>query len=172
MIDNVFITGATAPAADVLAAARSCLGAPFRYQGRNPTTGLDCLGVVALTAIRSGLMTGDYTSYKMIPTGTHAKDVADATLNKVWENPNWPADRATSCNVPPEELKPGRIAVFWYVSHAEPQHFAVIGQHPLDPATPTMIHAHGTLNNCVETSLPWFWSRRLVALYTIPGTIE
>lgn len=30
----------------IVAAARTCLGAPFRLQGREPKTGLDCIGLV------------------------------------------------------------------------------------------------------------------------------
>jgi len=37
----------------VAAAARRTVGAPFRLQGRDPTTGLDCVGVVALS-LRAG----------------------------------------------------------------------------------------------------------------------
>lgn len=37
----------------VAAAAREAVGAPFRLQGRDPSAGLDCVGVVAL-ALRAG----------------------------------------------------------------------------------------------------------------------
>ncbi|MCD2317649.1 peptidoglycan endopeptidase [Sphingomonas sp. IC-11] len=37
----------------VAAAARGVVGAPFRLQGREPATGLDCVGVVAL-ALQAG----------------------------------------------------------------------------------------------------------------------
>jgi murein DD-endopeptidase / murein LD-carboxypeptidase len=34
--------------ADVAAAARACLGAPFRRQGRDPASGLDCVGLAGI----------------------------------------------------------------------------------------------------------------------------
>lgn len=39
---------------DIAAAARALVGARFRLHGRNPATGLDCAGVVALACGRSG----------------------------------------------------------------------------------------------------------------------
>ncbi|MBC2778306.1 NlpC/P60 family protein [Parasphingopyxis marina] len=31
----------------IVGAARGCIGAPFRFQGRDPATGLDCVGLAA-----------------------------------------------------------------------------------------------------------------------------
>ncbi len=47
----------TMRAMKMVAAARACLGARFRSQGRDPLIGLDCLGL-ALVALRAGGMTG------------------------------------------------------------------------------------------------------------------
>lgn len=55
----------------VAAAARALVGAPFRLHGRDPATGLDCIGVVAL-ALRAGGHQG------AVPEGyrLHSGDVA------------------------------------------------------------------------------------------------
>lgn len=38
--------GADETIAAIVAAARACLGVPFRFQGRDPAIGLDCVGLV------------------------------------------------------------------------------------------------------------------------------
>jgi cell wall-associated NlpC family hydrolase len=40
---------------DILAAARQCLGTPFRHQGRLPRFGLDCAGVAIHVARQIGV---------------------------------------------------------------------------------------------------------------------
>lgn len=42
------------PADRVAAAARAAVGVPFRLQGRDPESGLDCVGVVALSLAAGG----------------------------------------------------------------------------------------------------------------------
>jgi murein DD-endopeptidase / murein LD-carboxypeptidase len=41
--------GEAALVARILAAARVCIGAPFRFQGRDPAIGLDCVGLADFT---------------------------------------------------------------------------------------------------------------------------
>lgn len=50
------------------AAARGCVGAPFRAQGRDPATGLDCVGV-ALIAARAAGWGGDAPEGYALRTG-------------------------------------------------------------------------------------------------------
>jgi cell wall-associated NlpC family hydrolase len=57
-------------AAEALALA----GVPFRLRGRDPATGLDCVGLVALAAARAGLSVGPLPDYALRGT-----DPAQAT---------------------------------------------------------------------------------------------
>ena len=48
----------------IAAAARALIGAPFRLHGRDPRTGLDCVGLVAL-ALRGGGIVADLDGYAL-----------------------------------------------------------------------------------------------------------
>ncbi len=54
---------AAATGADLAAAARSLVGAPFRLHGRDPATGLDCVGVVAAALALCGASPPDPRGY-------------------------------------------------------------------------------------------------------------
>ncbi|MCF6197059.1 MAG: hypothetical protein L3J50_10200, partial [Emcibacter sp.] len=47
--------------------ARDCVGSPFRHQGRDPASGLDCVGLIVHVAKALNLGAFDYTGYKKIP---------------------------------------------------------------------------------------------------------
>jgi murein DD-endopeptidase / murein LD-carboxypeptidase len=68
------------PAGDVIARARACIGARFRVQGRDPTTGLDCVGLAAAAFGREAA--GDYT-LRGGDAGALAKRIAMAGLRDV-----------------------------------------------------------------------------------------
>ncbi|MCF8473068.1 MAG: C40 family peptidase [Emcibacter sp.] len=53
--------------AQIILCARRCLGVPFRHQGRNPSYGLDCVGLVVYVAKSLGLSDFDQLDYKKIP---------------------------------------------------------------------------------------------------------
>lgn len=49
--------------------ARSMLGTPFLHQGRMPGIGLDCIGLILVTARRLGLADFDFDVYPRQPSG-------------------------------------------------------------------------------------------------------
>ena len=64
----------------VAAAALGVVGAPFRLHGRDPATGLDCVGLVAW-ALRAGGWDGEVpTGYRLRGGGIAAPAVLDAGL--------------------------------------------------------------------------------------------
>ncbi len=54
---------------DVVRAARALRGAPFRHQGRDPATGLDCLGLLEYLACRLWGRALPERRYKRKPSG-------------------------------------------------------------------------------------------------------
>lgn len=73
-----------------VAAARSLVGAHYQHRGRDPEAGLDCLGVVIVSARRCGFETFDYF-YDLIP----ADDILDAKLSEhMIRLPRWQDARA------------------------------------------------------------------------------
>lgn len=54
---------------DIQNEVRKLVGAPWVHQGRNPATGIDCIGVLVVTAKNLGLETYDKTDYSREPVG-------------------------------------------------------------------------------------------------------
>lgn len=52
-----------ARSSEVVAIARELVGLPFKHQGRSLETGIDCMGVLVLTAVGLGLAPEDSTAY-------------------------------------------------------------------------------------------------------------
>jgi cell wall-associated NlpC family hydrolase len=75
------------------AAARTLVGVPFRLHGRDPATGLDCIGVLAASLARCGrpapLPTGYALRHRILPD---AQAIASACGLAPSEAPEGPGD--------------------------------------------------------------------------------
>lgn len=132
---------------DILVAARSCLGAPFRHQGRDPATGIDCAGLIVVVARSLGVPVADVSGYGVTPMCGQLEAALDAQshLSRL-----------------PERLlmRPGDVLLIRFAG--EPQHLAVLGDG-------TLIHCYETSGKCVEHDFPESWRRRVVAAYRFAG---
>ena len=54
---------------DIIAAARSAVGTPFKHQGRMPSVALDCAGLALYVAAENGVDTIDHEGYPREPFG-------------------------------------------------------------------------------------------------------
>src|SRR5216684_1192655 len=73
--------------ADIVAAARECIGTPFRHQGRRSGSsgGLDCAGMIIVVAHELGLATADYdhTGYAHLPGRSDVAQELDRMMDRV-----------------------------------------------------------------------------------------
>jgi len=128
--------------ASVVAAARECLGTPFRHQGRRVGHGLDCAGVVVHVATCLALPVLDMRRYGRNPSGAELESVIDrqACLSRVdlaaWED----AD------------------VLLMRFDGDPQHLGIW-------TGSTLVHAYAQAGRCVEHSIDVQWRRRIVRAY-------
>ena len=116
------------------AAAESFLGTPFRFRGRDPRTGLDCVGLVLAALARIGLRVPAVAPYAL-----RQSDFA-AQLVSVPQSGFIPARGA------PEAgdlllLRPGPAQA----------HLAIVGR------TGGIVHAHAGLRRVVATPPPCPW---------------
>lgn len=101
--------------ADVAAAALDIVGTPYHHQARlpGPRGGLDCAGVVVCAHRAVGLEVHDDVRYSRIPNPR----VLLAALE------------VDFVQVPPDQVRPGDVAVFWYRRRRGvpmPQHMGVL----------------------------------------------
>ena len=139
---------------DIVAAARSFIGVPYRHQGRS-VRGVDCSGLVLLVAAKLNIpMKDSPTAYSNQPTG--------AQLVAPCEEQCWRPDDQGS-------LVPGDLVVFWGPTPREPQHFAFIGDGVNGP---TMIHSASKFDKVLEHGWNKFWREHYYARYWLAGTEE
>lgn len=134
-------------AADIVAAARSCLGTPFAHQGRVIGVGLDCAGVVvhAVRAVGGDVL--DVEGYGRTPHKGHLAAALDAQpMLDIVDNI---ADRAA-----------GDILLMRF--RHDPQHLGICTGDGI-------IHAYATIGACCEHRICEKWESRIVRVYRVKG---
>lgn len=128
---------------EVIAAARSCIGTPFRHQGRIIGAGLDCAGLGIVVAKAVGIEIKDFSGYPSQPF--------DGMLKKMFDE----QDFLQQINL--SDAKPGDVLLM-RISSA-PQHVAILSDKGY------MIHAYRGVGAVVEQRIDDFWNSKIVAVY-------
>lgn len=132
-------------AQDFVEAARRLKGAKWRHRGRKPWA-VDCIGLVALAARDSGLVTQDESGYGREPWEDRLRKGCQAR----WGAP-----------LPAAMARPGDVAIVRW-GRGEPSHMAIVGDHP--DGGLTLIHA-SNLHGVVEHSLSGEFLQVVVEVY-------
>lgn len=136
-----------AEAAEILAAARTWLGTPWRHQGRLRGVAVDCAGLVVGVGKELGLLAFDTRAYGRLPDGQRLRALCDEHL----------------APKPVVRIAPGDVLLLRFTRHS--QHLAIAG----DRGQPfSLIHAYAEAGACVEHGADARWFRRLVAAYAYP----
>lgn len=134
----------TISAESIIAAARACVGAPFRHQGRSLDTGIDCAGLAICVCQAIGLDFVDVAGYGRVP----ACGQLEATLA---------AQPHLSQRGAPGERQPGDLLLMRFV--VEPGHLAILTD------AGTIVHSYESAGICCEHDLDDRWAARIVAAY-------
>lgn len=120
---------------DIVRHARMMVGTPFHHLGRTPGVGLDCIGLIVISARQSGIDVVDTTVYAKMPPKE------GLLLPKLAEQMD---------EVPLDEMQPGDIIVFG----KRPYHVAIF-------AGKTIIHSVGDpgIRKTVENIYDEKWRR-------------
>ena len=129
---------------EIAAAARACVGTPFRTHGRVPGRGLDCVGLVAHVGRSLGLSAHDETGYGL--TGNGARIEAGLA-------------RAGLVPVAPGQARVGDVLLFDLGRGL--LHLAIRSEHGI-------IHAHRGLGRVAEHRLDGEWQAALTAAWRFP----
>ena len=144
----------------IIESARSLLGIRFLHQGRDPQTGLDCVGFWAEVLKRSGIQRiYDLDAYKRVPSHS----VLRSYIEKNFE---------------PIELEEARRAdcLLMRLGGAKPRHVALISDDTIDykqGREPQIIHAlsQGNINRVIEQPLSRYVSG-VVAAFRVPNITD
>lgn len=129
---------------EIAAAARGCVGTPFRLHGRVPGRGLDCVGLVAHVGRSLGLTAHDETAYGL----SGSEERLEAGLA-----------RAGLVRVAVADAQVGDVLLFDMQRRL--LHVAVMSGHGI-------IHAHRGLGRVVEHRLDEEWRAALAAAWRFP----
>jgi len=125
--------------------ARSCVGSPFRHQGRNPAFGLDCVGLIVYVAKSVGLIPFDPLDYKRIPVksaiSSHAHIAGFPLRSK-------------------SDISPGNIVILKFGKYLE--HAAILSDRGI-------IHACEKYGRVVEHGLNDEWRSRIISVHSFPN---
>ena len=108
--------------ADVVAAARLLKGVPFRHQGSDPETGLDCRGVLEWLGLVLWGRAIPLRSYQRKPSGVEFLEKMRAELREV----------------PRGEMRAGDAVLMHFPKDTEPRHGGVVAAGPYETM---LIHA-------------------------------
>lgn len=126
----------------IIAAARQCIGTPFRHQGRLPGEGIDCAGVALHIAAQIGVRTFDVPGYGRTPVNGLLEQSMDAQ----------PCLQRQAL----ADRQAGDLLLMRFAS--DPQHIAIC-------AGGTIVHAYESAGQCCEHDLSSLWEGRIVRVY-------
>ena len=130
---------------EVVEVARSLLNTPYQHQGRKPQIGVDCIGVIMVTAHTLDLFQFDFNNYSRDADGTLETEVKK------------------HCE-PLPKLELGALALFKI--SALPHHCGIITRYRKGWG---LLHAYQNVGRVKEHELIDWWQNRLVGLYALPN---
>lgn len=137
---------------EAIAAMRALVGTRFRHQGRNPATGLDCVGLGLQYAKHLGLPLHDRKAYSRDPDGRLFESICHVM--------GQPIARGAGCGAQVQEGD----AVMMEWTPGVPRHVGMITQRD---GVIHFLHANSspTVRKVVEHRLSDDWRARIVAVW-------
>ena len=132
---------------DIIDAARSCLGTPFKHQGRIKGRSLDCAGLVITVGRDVGVDLTDVIGYGRNPTGQLLESALDSQPELV---------RIVNIH----NRQAGDILLMRF--DGEPQHLAIF-------EGTNIIHSYAAVQKACEHLLTDEWANRIVRVYRFKG---
>ena len=126
----------------IVSLAREALDTPFRHQGRDLKTGIDCVGLAVHIAASLCLPYFDRHGYARQPSGGQLESALD--------------NQPCLLRIPVAQAVAGDVLMMRFAG--DPQHVAIL-------AGKTIIHAFEKSKKVVEHDLTEYWRTRIVRAY-------
>lgn len=131
-------------------AARELIGVKWVHQGRNPSVGVDCVGLVVLALRANGIEVQDRTDYGTDPDGSLEAAITAALGQKH------------------STYQKGDVVLIEF-SKYKPRHVAIISEHPHGL---TVIHADSNTGKVCEHLIDDRWHKRIVGAWRPQGDVS
>jgi cell wall-associated NlpC family hydrolase len=126
-------------------AAQKYMGIRFQHQGRNPEFGIDCIGLLFLSATDCGLSTeADIKGYSRTPSN----GMLEGGLRKAFGNPV------------PGPIQAGDVVSIDYLGAT--RHVGIICNHPKGLS---LLHTNMALGEVTEALVDAKWLKRITGIY-------
>lgn len=133
---------------DIVTAARSAIGVPFKHQGRS-LNGVDCIGLLLYVCDQFGVEYSDVHGYPRRPSGGLLEKSFDAHV-----------ESGALVRVSPTQRQPGDFLMMRFAR--EPQHLAIFtGEN--------IIHSYATVGKVCEHLADDVWISRIARVYRLAG---
>lgn len=137
---------------ELVQAARSYVGVPFRHRGRD-RQGIDCGGLIIAALRDLGYTPPDFTVYGREPDKDGLKQYLDHAIgNGARANARFPI--------------PGDVLLMSFNAGHTPQHVALVARHPTSKSGAlSIIHSYGEIGKVVEHGYDSAWRSRTRFVY-------
>jgi len=132
---------------DVVKAALALVDVRWLHQGRNPSVGLDCVGLLVATSETLGIPIYDFCRYTRHPEPKLAIQHARLGMDEI----------------PCTDVGPGAVVCCRNRENGDGQHFCIITDRD------TRIHALARYRRVVEVPNDGFWQRMALAAFHFRG---
>ena len=127
----------------IVAAARACLGTPFRHQGRAPGIGLDCAGLAVVSLKSAGVDIHAPANYSRTPHDGRLRAMIELQRGLRF--------------VPRDDMQAGDVLLIKIGN--EPSHVGICS------GGGNIIHAYEQVGKVVEHRIDAAWQAQIVAVY-------
>ena len=127
----------------IVAAARACLGTPFRHQGRSPGVALDCAGLAVVALKSAGVDIHAPANYSRTPHDGRLRAMIEIQRGLRF--------------VPRDDMQAGDVLLIKIGN--EPSHVGICA------GDGNIIHAYEQVGKVVEHRLDAAWQAQIVAVY-------
>lgn len=127
--------------------ARKMIGVKWVHQGRDPATGVDCVGLGVVAARENGYKVKDRTNYSVDPDGTLERELTRILGEPVARNG--------------AAIQPNDIVLMEFARN-QPRHVGIIGSHAHGMS---MIHACNRRGAVCEILIDSRWRKRIVGVW-------
>ena len=146
---------------EVVEVARGLIDTPYKFQGRVPGVGCDCIGLVILTAWELGLFEFD----ERPRAADRRKGTREFDFRNYSRNPGSILEPEVKKHCQPlSELTEGALALFAIANVT--QHCGIISHYRNDWG---LIHAYENVGMVKEHRLINWWKDKLVGIYKLPN---
>lgn len=144
---------------DIAAQARELIGTPWKHQARCRGVGVDCIGLLVLTARACGVPIRDCIEYGPNPNPRRLISQLAAQFERVSGTDALSLSRDERAL---EHVAPGRVLVFAIARHDVPQHVGIASEVGV-------VHTYRDAGHVAEHALDREWSSYLHSVWAFEG---